>query len=281
MDVSDDGTAASMVALIPRTLVPLPPNKVDRLLATRLPGQDGVGALLVQFLARLAADSASFRPTDGPRLGTVLLDLFTVLLAPHLDADAAVPPESRQRTLLLRVQTFVRRHLAEPDLSPAAVAAAHNISVRTLHRLFESEEVTVAAWIRAQRLEGCRRDLADPRHAGRPIFAIAARWGFTDAATLSRAARWAARDAGPGEVGRHGAGVRGVREIPGHGAPAPRPRARPCRDHAGGRSRCDCRPAQPHRSARSLASASWSNPGTRRRWMADSGGHTPWPTFRR
>ncbi|WP_368856961.1 helix-turn-helix domain-containing protein [Microbispora triticiradicis] len=45
------------------------------------------------------------------------------------------------------------------------------------------------AGIRRRRLEQCHRDLADPRQRSRRIQAIATRWGFTDAATFSRAFR--------------------------------------------------------------------------------------------
>ncbi len=42
---------------------------------------------------------------------------------------------------------------AIPQLSPAAVAAAHHISLRSLHQLFHDEGLTVAGWIRQRRLE--------------------------------------------------------------------------------------------------------------------------------
>ena len=63
------------------------------------------------------------------------------------------------------------------------------MSLRSLHQLFHDEGLTVAGWIRRRRLECCRRDLADPALALRPIVAIAARWGFASAADFSRAFR--------------------------------------------------------------------------------------------
>lgn len=183
------GTAATTLVLIPREVVPFPCDKMNRLAATRLPGREGIGALLAQFLLHLREDTGTYRPADGPRLGRVLVDLFNAFMAHHLEAEASVPADSRERTLMLAVRAFIQRHLADPELSPASVAAAHNISTRTLHRLFESEETTVARLIRAQRLEQCRRELADPANSGRPVYAIAARWGLTDAATFSHAFR--------------------------------------------------------------------------------------------
>jgi AraC-like DNA-binding protein len=71
------------------------------------------------------------------------------------------------------------------------IAAAHHISLSYLHRIFQqrSQGETVAAWIRNRRLEGARRDLADPSLHGTPIHAIAARWGFPRASDFTRAFR--------------------------------------------------------------------------------------------
>ncbi|MGO4429032.1 helix-turn-helix transcriptional regulator, partial [Streptomyces sp. MCAF7] len=65
-----------------------------------------------------------------------------------------------------------------------------HISVSYLHRLFrEHGSTTVSSWIRRQRLEAVRRDLADPLLRATPIHRIAARRGFSHAAVFSRAFR--------------------------------------------------------------------------------------------
>ncbi|HTZ22607.1 MAG TPA: helix-turn-helix domain-containing protein, partial [Streptosporangiaceae bacterium] len=87
------------------------------------------------------------------------------------------------------VQAFIHRHLGDPGLSPAMIAAAHHMSVRSLHQLFHDEGLTVASWIRGRRLECCRRDLSDPALASRPVAAIAARWGFSSPGDFSRTFR--------------------------------------------------------------------------------------------
>jgi AraC-like DNA-binding protein len=65
----------------------------------------------------------------------------------------------------------------------------HRTSLRYLHKLFHQEGHTVAGWVRQRRLDQCRRDLADPHLAARPINAIAARWGFTSPAHFIQAFR--------------------------------------------------------------------------------------------
>ncbi|GGL20242.1 hypothetical protein Sme01_23520 [Sphaerisporangium melleum] len=171
----------------PRRLLPVPPRKIEALTATTLPAREGVGGLLRDFLTRLTTCDGDFSTATLARLGTSLIDLVTLLLTTHLDSHAAPPAEPHRRTLLLRVHAFIQHHLADPDLSPGAIATAHGISLRQLHRLFENEKATVAGWIRAQRLERCRRELADPSLRDRPVHLVATRWGFLSAPHFTRA----------------------------------------------------------------------------------------------
>lgn len=128
-------------------------------------------------------------------------DRRTAAVAPRVDAGAVEPPHQRHRILLLRIDSFVQQRLHDASLSPAVIADAHHISVSHLHRLFRSRGVTVAAWIRRQRLERARRDLGDPAQRDVPVHRIAARWGFTGHSTFTRAFR-AAYGTAPQEVRR-------------------------------------------------------------------------------
>jgi AraC-like DNA-binding protein len=104
-------------------------------------------------------------------------------------AATAGCPRSRDRSSSASQPDHIDLHLREPDLGPERIAKAHFISTRYVHELFQPEGTTVSAWIRARRLEGARRDLADPELAGLTISALAARWGFSDPARFSRAFR--------------------------------------------------------------------------------------------
>nr|WP_275548864.1 helix-turn-helix domain-containing protein [Streptomonospora sp. PA3] len=182
-------TCGSVVVQVPRAAVPLPQDGVHRISAARIPGRDGIGRLLAGFLTTLADDAGTYRPADSPRLGGVLNGLITEWLAHHVDAAGRSPAETREHTRFLLIQDFIRRNLDDPGLSPTAVAAAHHISLRTLHRLFRSHGSTVTSYIRRQRLDRARSDLADPRLAARPVHAIGARWGFPGGAGFSRVFR--------------------------------------------------------------------------------------------
>ena len=173
----------------PRSLLPLPARDLRRLNGVRIPGAQGVGSLSSQFLLQIAGHMDELSPTDTARLSTLTLDVLTAVLANALDTQSAVPPDTRRRALMAQIHAFIRENLGDARLDPGAIAAAHHISLRYLHKLFHQEGHTVAGWVRERRLEHCRRDLADPLSATRPINAIAARWGFTSPAHFSQAFR--------------------------------------------------------------------------------------------
>jgi len=180
---------SSIVAFVPYDVLPLSHRRLAPLFAGRMSGAEGVGALLANYLIQLTGHPEQYHAVDAERLAGVGVDLLSTMLGRHLVSTDAVPTEVRRRALLAQVRAHIGQHLGETSLSPQLIADAHHISVRSLHRLFEAEETTVAAYIRDQRLERCRRDLADPALRDLPIQAIAGRWGFRDKAHFSRAFR--------------------------------------------------------------------------------------------
>jgi AraC-like DNA-binding protein len=182
-----DGPARLLMVTLPHPLVPVHPDTLKHRTAVRMPGTEGIAALIRTMAGELADGVATCGPPDGTRLAVVAADLVGVLLAHTLDASGSVAVDARQRTLMVRIQAFIDQRLADRQLSPGQIAAAHHIGVRTLHRLFHDHGHTVAGWIRQRRLDRCRRDLADPRFADWYIDTIARRWAFADGAHLSNA----------------------------------------------------------------------------------------------
>lgn len=176
-------------AQCPRSLLPLPERTTRRLIATPIPADRGMGALLHRWLAGLNGRAHEFAPADVPALAQGTTDLLAGVLAQRADAEESLTPETHGRALRARIHAFVEQHLSDPDLCPQTLADAHHISLRQLHRLWAEEETTPAAWIRHRRLERCRRDLVSPRMRTAPVAEIAARWGFADPAHFSRTFR--------------------------------------------------------------------------------------------
>jgi AraC-like DNA-binding protein len=183
-ELAYDSAVRLAVFSFPRDQLALPIDAVAELAALPIGGESGAAALAVPLLRRVATDHETYRPGSAARLSTVVTDLVGAAVAERLDQARSLPDDARQRTLLLQVHAFIEQRLGDLDLDPAAIAAAHHISVRYLHRLFESESTTVAAWIRQRRLERCRADLI--AGGGESVSVIGGRWGLPDSAHFSR-----------------------------------------------------------------------------------------------
>ncbi|MEQ4716481.1 helix-turn-helix domain-containing protein [Nonomuraea sp. B19D2] len=183
-ELAYDSAVQLAVFSLPHDLLSLPNGALDALTAVPVTAESGTAALAVPLLRRVAADIETYRPESAARLSTVVTDLISTAVAERVEQTRSLPQDSRQRMLLLKIHAFIEQRLGQADLDPATVAAAHHVSVRYLHRLFESEHTTVAAWIRQRRLERCRAELAEG--GTRSASEIGARWGLPDSAHFSR-----------------------------------------------------------------------------------------------
>ncbi|MFJ3231579.1 helix-turn-helix domain-containing protein [Streptomyces sp. NPDC086787] len=183
------GVSELLVLQLPRTSVPLRPRHFDRLLARRIPGRHSMAAVLTSFMKSLLDNGERCTPAQLNHLGTVAAELAAACLAQQLDAEEQLPAEVRAQALLRQIHAFIEHNLSDPGLTPAVIAAHHNMSVRGLHQLFHGTDDSVHARIRRRRLERCRSDLARPDLRAHPVQAIAARWGFSGPAVFSRSFR--------------------------------------------------------------------------------------------
>jgi AraC-like DNA-binding protein len=182
------GRRTHMVELIlPRTFLPLPAGHLDRVLATRLPARTGLGALLRDMVGRLTEDTSLTTPATAGLLARATAELATAFLVQA--AGREDPPDARPDALALRLRVFIHQNLADPALTPPVIAAAHHISLRTLHRVFAATGTTVSAHVREARLQRARRALTDPALRTTPIHEIAASCGFPRPSDFTRAFR--------------------------------------------------------------------------------------------
>ncbi|MFG3719498.1 helix-turn-helix domain-containing protein [Streptomyces massasporeus] len=158
------------------------------LTATAFSGREGSAALVGTYFARLAREAGHLDAPAGRQFAATALDLLALLINERSGRFTPQGPETAAATLV-RVKDHILRHLADPGLAPPGIAAAHFMSVRYLHKLFQAEGVTVGEWIRTQRLERCRRDLPHSPALGHGVAAVARRWGFTSPSHFSRAFR--------------------------------------------------------------------------------------------
>ncbi|MFJ9622952.1 helix-turn-helix domain-containing protein [Streptomyces sp. NPDC101181] len=181
--------ACAVVAQFPKKMLPFRERHLSQVVGEVLGKHSAVERLLYRFLVDLGLEGGHCTPHDRVRLQSTVTDLLSTALAGRLDRDEDVPHSTHWRVLFLRATAFIRDHLGRAELDPALVAAAVQVSVRTLNRIFAKHDTAVATFIREQRLERIRTDLATPHLHYLTVHAIAARWGYPEAPAFSRAFR--------------------------------------------------------------------------------------------
>lgn len=137
--------------------------------------QDAPAArLLLGHLDRWAGLPAGLSPEAGRAARSAGLELFRGLVN-----DQVIDDEEFSAALARAAMDRIdERLLTDPDLSPAAIAVGLHVSVRTLHRAFAGEDVSVMGYVRGRRLDRARAELLSSTVT---VSETAARWHFTDA----------------------------------------------------------------------------------------------------
>jgi AraC-like DNA-binding protein len=183
----NDGGIDQHFFRIPRAALALPARAIDAVTATTLSRDHPVADVASAYFSRLA-----LQPDLSPQLRAAIslpsIELVRALVASR-SGSARLLRETLSSTLVDRALEHARTHLADADLTPARIAAAQHVSVRHLYAAMAEAGVSLAGWIRTQRLEACRTELARPASRSLTVAAVAARWGFVDPTHFSRAFR--------------------------------------------------------------------------------------------
>jgi len=149
----------------------------------RIDGDSPTGAVLFRVTQSLYSEAGQQTPEEE----RAALDAYFEVLAACTGNGRLMAERAQQ--LRWSIQRYIDGRLSDPGLSAKDIASAIGISVRHLHRVFLATGSTMGDYLRAQRLEGCRRDLVDPKMRDKTITEIAFYWGFADSAHFSHAFR--------------------------------------------------------------------------------------------
>jgi AraC-like DNA-binding protein len=176
------GDFTTFAIRFPQSFVDLPEAMLRPVIGRTLAAGEGFGRRLAPFVTSVVTSDGLLRGPVGGRVARNLIDLFATAMYEAVRGETA----DRSVPLFLTLTEYIARHLGEPGLETSAIARANHISARYVQAIFAAQGSTVTGWIRARRLSGCRRDLADPALAEVPIGDVAARWGYRDQAYFSR-----------------------------------------------------------------------------------------------
>jgi AraC-like DNA-binding protein len=170
---------------VPRPAITVTDAQLDSINDPRLLRGDRIFASLTRpVLTGLGGHLREVSGADTTELASLWISMLIMLVRSLTGADTGGTDTAGARRLQAR--RYIRANLADPRLSPAAVAQALHVSRRTLYSALSPSGV--AAEIRRQRLERAQAMLLDPAQA-RPIAEIGAAVGIPDAAVFSRSFR--------------------------------------------------------------------------------------------
>lgn len=182
-DLTFDGLYSMFVVQIPHENLGLSEDQARALVAQRIPGSSGLGALTSSLLTSLSQQLEKEAMAPDPRAAAAVLQLVQATLLASLRSAPEVPTRD---VVYLEAVSYIDTHLRDPGLSVSSVAASLHVSVRYLQMVFANEGTSVSEWVRGRRLEHCRLELSDASQRSRPVSAIAARWGYADASSFTR-----------------------------------------------------------------------------------------------
>lgn len=173
---------------IPHSALAMPHDLIRQACAVSLCEGHPVADLTANYLSKLAALPDLLTAPGAAAVGHPSVELIRAVIATHLDAGA-LAEEALHTSLPHRVLAYARAHLGDPDLSAERIAAEHYVSVRYLYKMLAEQNVSLANWIRRNRLEACRQEISQTAAQHASISAVARRWGFSDMSSFSRAFR--------------------------------------------------------------------------------------------
>lgn len=148
--------------------------------------RNGLGRMLYNIITDAYTQYALLNDTTAHVLGLSIISLLNNAL------------DNRQRETKLehdtqyfkknRIQAFIEHNLGNRDLTIERIAEVAQCSVRTLHRVFETESGhSLSEYIWQRRLSRCAEDLRNPKRGVHSITDIAYGWGFNSSSHFSKA----------------------------------------------------------------------------------------------
>ncbi|WP_449433362.1 helix-turn-helix domain-containing protein [Pseudomonas putida] len=152
----------------------------EQALALSLKAGSPFGAMLGSMMRESLAWSLEKGGSDDARLPSGMLDIMCFAF----ESAASLSAGSTRRSPLEQIKRYMHTHLGDPELSLGEVASKHNVSMRTLNRLFAAEGLSANRWLWQQRLEASYKALTGK--SVRQVSEAALDCGFNDLSHFSR-----------------------------------------------------------------------------------------------
>lgn len=186
-EIDYPGAQHSLVMLFPESYLHLSPGQLAEITAVPISRDHGLGRVAIPLFEELTKNIEVLAGPHAHALVRSALNMVVTVLHEQVSSQRGGPAAG---TLLFqRAVDHIAQHLHDPELTPTTLANHLFVSVRHVHSLFSDHGLTVAAYIRQQRLLHIHQDLADPRYAQDTVQSISRRYGLHDPSYVSKAFR--------------------------------------------------------------------------------------------
>jgi len=174
---------------VPRSAIaPLVP-KLENVTMRRITKDTSGLRLLRKYLDVVADDEALAASASQRLIVGHFYDLVALALGASSDAKALAADRTVGAVRLAAIKADILANLDDGKLNVTAVATRHRLTVRYLHKLFESDGITYSEFVLGERLARAYCLLTNPLHSGRAISTIAFELGFNDLSYFNRTFR--------------------------------------------------------------------------------------------
>lgn len=177
------GPTRALAFRMPKAILRAHYSNINTGFARAVAASEGCAAILRDLMLSVWHHQDKLTLAESSRLPTSLLNLVGLVFLP---GETEHKPRSHMAAQFRRIEKAIVPRLADPELSPASVAAELGISRSYLFAVMNSSGKTFRTLVMEQRLERCRQALADPGQASRSITDIALGWGFQSPSHFSR-----------------------------------------------------------------------------------------------
>lgn len=149
-------------------------------LILHLDGTSSIGIILSNLIQQIYEKNELQNISNDTRFLNGMLDFISVAF----DSACSKTPQSHKKNQLELIKQFIHENLSNSELKISEIANQHNISIRTLNRIFAAEGTTVNKWIWQQRLDHSYKYLSEKKV--RQVGEAALNSGFNDFSHFSK-----------------------------------------------------------------------------------------------
>jgi AraC family transcriptional regulator, positive regulator of tynA and feaB len=174
------GRVRKRTLVLPEAVLTAADHGRDRPACLLLEGDRPLAGLFRAYLDQLwnHAPQMNTREAEAAREALVTLAVGVIRAEDSLAGDSSV-----LRVLSGRLTDWITENIHKGSIHIADLAAAHNVSARTVHRAFATTGDTMTSVVRSRRLAAARDDIV---HTQLTMTAIAHRCGFYDPSHFAR-----------------------------------------------------------------------------------------------